>query len=178
MRDSVLPKASPQRLLKINLALGAFVFLANGSALIMGLTGKSQEVMGSWIEIVTILICASAMIVSSIRAIPRPESYRPVLAFQSILLIAATTLLLAWGVGLAARSVPDASTPTIRDTWTVGWVTALAAYTTYLATRTFVDFSKPTGILVRNLHWVVGALVFVIDVSVFLRLGSPLLHHV
>ena len=149
------------------------MLLANGSALIVGLSGRSQEVMENSFEIVTILLCASAMVGSSLIAINRPERYRRFLTFQLSLLIAATVFFLIWGISLSTHPVAELSHTAIRETWTVGWLTALAAYTTYLTTRTLSKTSQPIGMLLANLHWIVGALVFVIDVFVFLRLSAP-----
>lgn len=158
------------RLLQINFAVAAFVLLANGSALLFGLTGKAPDVLANILEVVLILTVAAGVVVTAILAFIKPE-YRPkALAFHAISLAVGAAALLIWGLGLTAGS----TTSTSKVTWSVGWLTAFASYSAYLVSQTILVSARDRSIVVKYAYLWVGTIAFAVDIFIFSRLASSI----
>jgi hypothetical protein len=159
------------RLLGINLAVAILVLLANGSALVIGLSGKAPELAGHFANIVVILASAAAVAISAALALAKPQHRKNVLSFHPFVFVAAALADLVFGLGLTAQ-VDRLTLPTIKTSWSVGWLTALGAYATYLAARVLLAEAGRTSIAVRYAYLWVGALFLAVDVFVFTKLAA------
>lgn len=169
--DATIPmQARWNRLLKINLAVATFVLLANGSALLLGLSGKAPGVIASLLEVILILTVAACVAVTAIIALIKPEYRQRILVFHGVSLALGTTALLIWGLSLTVGFT--ASTPKI--TWSVGWLTAFAAYSAYLVSQTTLASAHNRSIAIKYAYLWVGTIAFAVDVFIFTRLVSSI----
>jgi hypothetical protein len=162
-----------QRLIFINMVVATFVLLANGSALFLGLTGKAPEVLADLLSVILILIGAMVVLVAAVLAVLKPDFGQKALSVHAVSLTAGAIMLLLWGLSLALHSANELVDPSrARVTWSVGWLTALASYSAYLMSNTFLLRIRNHSIVVRYAYLWVGVLVFFIDVFVFFRLAA------
>lgn len=158
------------RLLKINLAVATFVLLANGSALLLGLSGKAPDVLASLLEVVLILAVAVGIVVTAILALIKPEYRQRILAFHAISLALGTIALLIWGLGLTVGLTASTS----KVTWSVGWLTAFASYSAYLVSQTIMVSAHNRSIAIKYAYLWVGMIAFAVDIFIFSRLASSI----
>lgn len=168
-----------RRLLKINIAVATFVLLANGSALFLGLSQQTPEVLTSLLEISLILIVSIAIIVTALIALSKPEYRYKALVFQSGAISVGVAALMIWGFSLANPSAEGLGASSMKVGWSVGWLTALASYSAYLVSHTFMVRIEGSSMIVRYAYryayiWV-GVIAFAIDVFIFLRIAAPIL---
>jgi hypothetical protein len=158
------------RLLQVNLAVAAFVLLANGSALFLGLSGKAPDVLANLLEVVLILAVAAGVVVTAILALIRPEYRQKTLAFHAISLAVGAAALLVWGLGLTAWS----TTSTSKVTWSVGWLTVIASYSAYLVSQTILASARDRSIAVKYAYLWIGTIAFAVDIFIYFRLASSI----
>ncbi len=158
------------RLLRVNLAVAVFVFLANSSALLLGVAGKAPDVLTKLLEVTLILTVSAAVLVTAVLALVKPEYRKKTLIFHASALAAGATALLIWGLSLTVGS----ATSTLKVSWSVGWLTAFAAYSAYLVSQTFFVSIRNSSITVKYAYLWVGAIAFSADVFIFLRLAASL----
>lgn len=169
------PTSSSQpspRLLQVNIAIAVFVLLANGSALLLGLSGKAPEVLANLSEVVLILTVAIAVVVTALLALVKSEYRQKVLTFHAVSFGAGATAVALWGLSLAMHLTRTSAASPVRETWSVGWLTALASYSAYLVTQTVLAHARNSSIAVKYAYLWIGAIAFAVDVYVFLRLAA------
>lgn len=162
-----------RRLLKINIAVAAFVLLANGSALLMGLSGNAPEVLENLSEVSLILAVAAAIAVTAVIAFIKPEYCQKALAFQAISISTGAVAMLLWGLSLAMHAPEAASS--MKVSWSVGWLTALASYSAYFVSHTFLAQANNSSLIIKYAYIWVGGIALAVDVFIFARLAATVL---
>jgi hypothetical protein len=161
-----------QRLLKVNMAVATFVFLANSSALLVGLSGKAPEVLSNLFEIVLIITVAAAVLITGVLALSKPAYCTKILYFQVIAITSGTIAMLLWGLSLAVNPTEALSPSSMKVSWSVGWLTALTSYSAYLISQTYLVDAYNRTIVVKYAYIWVGAIAFIVDMFIFLRLAA------
>lgn len=164
-----------RRLLKINIAVATFVLLANGSALFLGLSQQTPEVLTSLLEISLILIVSVAIIVTALIALSKPEYRYKALVFQSGAISVGVGAILIWGLSLVMSSAEGLGDSSMKVGWSVGWLTALASYSAYLLSHTLLVRVGGSSMIIRYAYIWVGVIAFAIDVFIFLRIAATIL---
>jgi len=163
-RTSTTLQSTMQKLLFINIVLAALTLLANGSALYFGLSGKNPEVLANLHEITIIVIGATIVLATAIFATFKSQNCIKVLAFHSVLLAIATVGSMLWGLKLACQSTDNivnwAEETQIGISWSVGWLTAMASYSAYLVSITFLAHVRNCSIVVKYAYVWIGIIVF------------------
>jgi hypothetical protein len=159
-------------MLQVNIAIAIFVLLANGSALVLGLSGKAPEVLANLTEVVLILAVAIAVFGTAILALAKLEYRQKVLTFHAVSFAVGAIALALWGLSLAFHATGGSDIPAVKVTWSAGWLTAFAAYSAFLVTQTLFAHARTTSIVVKYSYLWVGAIALAVDVFVFSRLAA------
>lgn len=100
-RSLEMPKFSPKALLQINLILGGFVALTNGSALFLTGLGGRSHLAGQLGEIALWTAAGVALLALSLIGMRRPQSSTSILEAQVAVVFTLVGLLAAWGLAVA-----------------------------------------------------------------------------
>jgi hypothetical protein len=154
-------------LLGINAAIGTFVFLAHGGALLLILSRKipvppDYEAMVRTMVPVTLPI-ASFVVLGSLVGIAWPKARLWVLSLQGIVLFVAGAALLGWAVTLVIHGIPVGN-----FAWTPGLLTGWIAYSSFLLARFSLRGWREDK--VRYMPLIAAAIALPVDAAVFLRL--------
>jgi hypothetical protein len=119
-----MPKFSPKALLQINLILGGFVALTNGSALFLTASGGRSHLAGQLGEIALWTTAGVVLLALSLIGMRRPHSAISVLEAQVAVAFALIGALAAWGltVALGAYRLEGSFG------WSVGFLSVLGLY--------------------------------------------------
>ncbi|MCB1985550.1 MAG: hypothetical protein H6936_02435 [Burkholderiales bacterium] len=172
-------QSAAQKLLYINVVLAALTLFANGSALFFGLIGKAPEVLADLFAIILIMIGAAVVLATAVFAIVKPRFCEKVLSIHAVLLTIGTVMFMLWGLSLASQSMDDlvdlVEQTGVGVSWSVGWFTAMASYSTYLVSFTHFAYLRESSVIVKYAYLWVGLIAFFIDVFIFFRLAAPLM---
>lgn len=119
-----MPKFSPTAMLRINLILGAFVALTNGSALLLTISGGRSHLGGQLGEVSLWAGAGLLLFVLSIIGIRRRDAVNSILEIQVLVAFALIGALAAWGISVALGTYRFES----GYGWSVGFLSVLGLY--------------------------------------------------
>jgi hypothetical protein len=160
-------------LLVLNAAMGGFVLVAHGGALLLMLSGKVPVPPGYAAMVHTIVpftlpVAALVVVGSALGALSsRVRSF--VLCFQAIVLFGGGIALLGWATGLVFNGIPPGN-----FAWTPGFLTGWVAYSAFLCSRFAVrpEWKQFAAVRYWPIICAVGALP--VDVGVLVRFVAGL----
>lgn len=158
---------SVRTLLFINLGIGLLVSLANGAALTIALNGNAAQLAGKELEITLWLSMGLMLFTASIISIARRRTEMIILRFQTTIIALLATLLAAWGLTLIFENFPDSKT-----IWSLGYLSGVAIYTMYLASRSFSDTKLHAQLFFLKAIFL--SICIAVDFLVFLRVGGTI----
>jgi hypothetical protein len=160
---------SERTLLWANLALGCLVGLAHGSALAVTYVKPTPDA-GSIRQLASIsLPLAAAIVLTSAAALFRVDFRRPALAIHGLIFAAAAVVTLLWAMSILAWGPPRG-----RFVWSVGMMTALVAYSFFVASRYSMPRSFREHGAVFYAPLLALAVSLPIDVAVFVKTLSEI----
>lgn len=156
-------RLSQGSLLYLNLALGLFVAIANGAALLMVLLGRAERLGGQAVEIAAWSIGGLLLAVTAAYALRRSEKVAAILQLQTYLVVALALALTAWALTI----VLGAASASVRVVWAVGYLSILALYCSILGAHAFPE---PRHFMYRQLlNWVLVPLCVVVDIATYMK---------
>jgi hypothetical protein len=159
-------RLSQNTLVYLNLALGLFVAIANGAALIVVLAGREEKLSGQALEISAWSIAGLLLAASAAYAIRRGDRVTDVLRWQAFLVIALIVGLTIWALLL----LTGAASSSTRVVWMVGYLSVLALYCAVLGSH---GFAEPRHANVRMLlTWGLVPACVVIDILTYVKLAE------
>jgi hypothetical protein len=155
-------RPSDSTLIYINLALGVLVALSNGGALAVTLAGKAAQLEGKQFEIAMWLALGLVLVGASIVGIFQRRKKEQMLKMQALIINLLCVMLSVWGLTLVlGRHVES------RTIWSLGYLTVVAVYATYLIVRAFAETRFRTLRLYALVLFLPACIL--VDVATYLR---------
>lgn len=160
-------KLSPKAMIYLNLALGAFVALTNGSALFLTLGGGRSHLGGQLWEIAAWTAAGLLVLALSVIALRRPESMPSILEMQVTVVFVLIGALAAWGLAVAGGAYHVEG----PFGWTAGFLSVLGLYCYFLYASVTAIRGWAKGMRPLAIAFVVACVA--IDVAAFIKvMGS------
>lgn len=155
-------------ILGLNAAMGSFVFLAHGGALLLVLSGRVPTSPG-YAEMVRNMVpitlpVSGLVVVGSAIGLVWKHARRVVFPLQATVLFISALAALGWASTIVVRGIPEGT-----FSWGLGLLTGWMAYSTLLFTRCALHKWKGRPLLVY-LPVMAGAVTLAVEIGVFLRL--------
>jgi hypothetical protein len=156
-------RLSQGSLVYVNLALGLFVAIANGAALMMVLMGRADRLSGQAVEIAAWSLGGVLLAISAGYALVRSDRMAAILRFQTYLVLALVLGLTFWALMLAT----GVTVASVRVVWTVGYLSILALYCSILGSHAFPE---PRYSVHRQLlTWVLVPACVAVDILTYVK---------
>jgi hypothetical protein len=151
-------------LLYLNLALGLFVAIANGAALLLVVKGQAERLGGQAVEIAAWSTAGLLLAITAAYALRRNEKTASILRFQTYLVIALVVALTAWALMLLTGAISSST----RVVWAVGYLSILALYCWILGSHAFPEpqYSKYRQLLA----WVMLPVCIAVDILTYIKI--------
>jgi len=157
-------RMSNSSLLYLNLALGLFVAVANGAALLMVLLGRAERLSSQSGEIAAWSIAGLLLAATAAYALRHTEKIVDTLRIQTYLVATLALGLATWALAL----VLGFGSASVRVVWAVGYLSLLALYCAVLGTHAFAE---PRYLVHRRLlSWVLLPLCIAVDILTYVTL--------
>ena len=160
------PKLSTKALLAVNLALGAFVAMANGLALAITVSGGRSHLSNQVGEIVLWIAAGVALVSLSLLGIRRTESSNRVVELQLIVLLTLVGGLAIWALSISL-GLYRVDGPL---SWSAGFLSVLGLYCYVVYMN--VTSIRGWGALMKPFALVFVAACVAIDVMTFVALAN------
>jgi hypothetical protein len=159
-------KLSPKAMIYLNMALGTFVALTNGSALLITLGGGRSHLGGQLWEVALWAAAGLLMLGLSLIALRRPESTPSILERQVVVIFILIGALGAWGLAvvIGAHRIEGSFA------WTGGFLSLLALYCYVLYSSVTAIRGWARGMRPFALAFVVACVA--IDIAAFAKVMS------
>lgn len=158
-----IPKFSPNALLKINLALGLFVTLTNGSAFVLTVSGGRSHLGGQLGEVALWALAGIVLLALSVIGLSKASSVTAILESQVVVVFGLVTALAAWGLAVASGAYRVEG----AFVWSVGLLSFLGLYGYVLYAN--VTTIRGWGRGLRPLAIAIVAACIVVDIAAFFR---------
>lgn len=155
-------------LLLVNSVLGGIVALANGSAMILTLSGKAPELSTNLSYMVMLTAGAATVLLLGLAARVFPQMLALTLRTHGLLLLALACQTLWEGVDVVVNGPPEG----VNFRWDGGLVIALVTYSVYFARRGLLTTSQLARPLFRFCHIGAAVTALVVSALVFGRMTS------
>jgi hypothetical protein len=159
-------KLSPKALLQLNLILGAFVAVANGSALMLTLGGGRSHLGGQLGEVALWTAAGVLLLGLSIAGMLKPDSRESILEAEVVVVFALIGILALWGLAVATGSYRFEG----KFGWSAGFLSILGLYCYLLYSNVTALRGWAKGIRPFVLAFVVACIA--IDVAAFVRVAQ------
>lgn len=157
-------RLSQNSLVYVNLALGLFVAVANGAALLVVLSGRQERLSGQAWDIAAWTIAGLLLAASAGYALRRADRVAAILQWQTYLVVALIAALTVWALMLLTGSTSSSG----RVVWAVGYLSVLALYCAVLGSHAFSD---PRYSTVRMLlTWVLVPVCVAVDILTYVKI--------
>ncbi|MBL8502890.1 MAG: hypothetical protein JNL78_05585 [Rhodocyclaceae bacterium] len=162
-RATLLSKLQHKWLLLINLAIGAFVSLTNGGALLLVQAGRGGPITSAQIpEMLVLLTVGVFLLTMSVAGYLGLVQLINVLRIQSAAILCLVVALGAWGITLLLSGTERAH---VR--WVVGYYSVFSVYAALLVLR--VVESAGTRQIVQRVLWLIIPTAVILDLLVAFR---------
>lgn len=155
-------------MLGINAAIGGFVLVAHGGALLLVLSGKlpTRSASDAFVHNVIpfTLPVAFLVVASSVVGFLRTTLRKHVLLFQGVVLFLAGMALLGWAASLVLNGIPSG-----HFSWVPGVLTGWVAYSSFLVSRFSVRSAWQRYAVVRHLPIICMIVALSVDLGVMAR---------
>jgi hypothetical protein len=159
-------RVSPGSLLYLNLALGLFIAVANGAALMMVLTGRAEKLAGQGMEIAVWFAAGLLLAVTAGYALRHSERVAAILRIQTFLVIALVVALAAWAVTIFLGNPSSGA----RVVWAPGYLSLTALYCAVLGSHAFPE---PQNSAYRQaLFWLLVPVCVLVDILTYMKVAG------
>lgn len=162
----MVARLSPGSLLYLNLALGLFVAVANGAALMMVLAGRAERLGGQGMEIAVWFAAGLLLAATAGYALRHSERVAAILRIQTFLVVTLVLALAAWAVTILLGNASSGA----RVVWAPGYLSLAALYCAMLGSHAFPE---PQNNAYRQvLFWVLVPACVLVDILTYMKVGG------